>query len=35
MLDGFSTYLPTYGEATITLTKNGLGISKTTLSKLG
>ena len=35
MLDGFSTYLPAYGEATITLTKNGLGISKTTLSKLG
>lgn len=33
-LDGFKVYIPTTGEANLTLTKNGLGISKATVSKL-
>lgn len=34
-LDGFRLYLPTTGEATATLTKNGLGMSKAVIAKLG
>lgn len=33
-LDGFKVYYPTTGEASLTLTKNGLGISKATVSRL-
>ncbi len=33
-LEGFKVYLPTTGDANLTLTKNGLGISKATVSKL-
>ena len=32
--EGFKVYIPTTGDATLTLTKNGLGISKTTVVKL-
>ena len=33
-LEGFKVYIPTTGDANLTLTKNGLGISKDTVSKL-
>lgn len=33
-LEGFKVYIPTTGDANLTLTKNGLGISKATVSKL-
>lgn len=33
-LEGFKVYVPTTGDANLTLTKNGLGISKATVSKL-
>ena len=34
-LEGFKVYIPTTGDANLTLTKNGIGISKATVSKLG
>jgi len=33
-LEGFKVYIPPAGDANLTLTKNGLGISKATVSKL-
>lgn len=33
-LEGFTVYIPTTGDTNLTLTKNGLGISKATVSKL-
>ena len=33
-LEGFKVYIPTTGDANLTLTKNGIGISKATVSKL-
>ena len=33
-LGGFKVYIPTTGDANLTLTKNGIGISKATVSKL-
>ena len=33
-LEGFKVYIPTTGDANLTLTKNGLGICKATVSKL-
>ena len=33
-LEGFKIYVPTTGDTNLTLTKNGIGISKATVSKL-